>query len=152
METPPSPPLSVPLMRRLLSGSSNRSTPQNLSQLEPSIVLDIKKGKTKEVLLPLSEINVNVKDPESGDSALHLSITYHKNKITDKLLKVKSLDVNAINFKGQTPVHVAILNRNIYALNRLLKIRPVSFSSAFKFSSVHSFFISPFKCTAIDFA
>ncbi|XP_055388867.1 alpha-latrotoxin-Lhe1a-like [Condylostylus longicornis] len=97
-----------------------RIAPTRLSQLGPSIVLDIKKGKTKEVLAALLDDNINVKD-DCGDTALHLSIAFHKFKISDELLKARGLDVNAVNLKSQTPFMVAILHKNTDALNKLLK-------------------------------
>lgn len=88
--------------------------------LDTTISLDVKKGKIKEVLAVLNESNINSRDRETGDSALHLAIAYHHTRISKRLLQFRSLDVNIQNVKGLTPLHTAILHRNSTAIKQLL--------------------------------
>lgn len=79
------------------------------------------------------------------DSPLHLAVT-----MTDKPNGIKALldrqaDVNIINTRRQTPLHIAVLNNNEYAVQALLQkgvdinIRDVTGMSALDYATAKSF-------------
>lgn len=93
------------------------------------------KGKTKDV--DLSKLNndselinnnhelvhdinlLNIKDPLTGDTFLHRSTT---DNILDlvKYLIAKGVNINSKNHKGQTSLHIAIMNKNKEIIQELL--------------------------------
>ncbi len=62
--------------------------------------------------------NINMVD-ELGNSALHYTVSYHLNEVTDQLLK-HGAQPNMRNKQGETPVHIAVRIHNCHALQAML--------------------------------
>lgn len=99
--------------------AANQQLGLSETPLSPHIALLIKKGNVNDVLAAITDANINHRERESGDTALHLSVAFHRTKLSGKLLKIKAQNVNAINFKGETPLLQAIIYRNLKAFKQL---------------------------------
>lgn len=60
--------------------------------------------------------NVNIQDTEYGYSALHLASMHSRNTpMVNLLARASNIDVNIRSFKGDTPLHITVANKNYMA-------------------------------------
>ncbi len=69
-------------------------------------------------LIHSTKANIKIVD-EMGNSALHYTVSYHLNEVTDQLLK-QGVQPNIRNKQGETPVHIAVRVHNCHALQAML--------------------------------
>lgn len=70
-------------------------------------------------LINTSNINLNVKSLDTGNTALHVAT--NDPIILKALLNSKKFNINARNFKGQTPLIYAVINDKLDAVKLLIK-------------------------------
>ena len=79
-------------------------------------ISSLKKTNTKEgfrkFLTLLNDTNINETDPENGNSILHLAVE-HGAEIIVKHLIAKGAKIDSVNIKKNTPLHVAILKKQV---------------------------------------
>ncbi|CAH8676907.1 unnamed protein product [Schistosoma rodhaini] len=77
--------------------------------------------ETVRFLVALDNIKASEKD-EDGNTVLHLALGNTSVKILSLLLdNLQSLDVNALNNKGESPLHIACRNNSMECIEKLLK-------------------------------
>jgi ankyrin repeat protein len=82
----------------------------------------VDKGDCQSInLLRLMNINYFlVKEDKTDNNLLHCAVQSQKSDICSILLKIESVDINASNKEGYTPLHYAIKNNDISTLTKLL--------------------------------
>lgn len=74
-------------------------------------------------LLENFDIEVNLNETFSGNTALHLSVLNECYQIVELLLKDPFIDIKIKNFDGKTPLHIAIEKSNIGILECFFRLR-----------------------------
>lgn len=73
-------------------------------------------------LLSQKSINLQLTVPSSGFSVLHIAAATNKSaQVTESLLKYHSINVNAVDKTGRTPLHIAAHSGNRDIVKLLLR-------------------------------
>lgn len=71
------------------------------------------------------DIDFNNKDKEHGYTLLHHIVSFNNNNILEifnKIIKIKNLDINQIDFLGNNVLHIAINENNTKVIIKLIKM------------------------------
>merc|ERR1712037_446810 len=66
--------------------------------------------------------DVNTKKDEHGNTELIYAVIYQHNSVLALLLNTPNIDVNIVNYYGESAVHHAVSGNNIEALKLLLNV------------------------------
>ena len=92
----------------------------------PSLLLALKCNKEAIAQILLTKcgdktLNITDRDPDSGNTPLHLAAREGYVYVVDALLKYYNADVNVKNKYEDTSLHLAVKNRHIAVVERLVK-------------------------------
>lgn len=76
----------------------------------------------KNMVLFLSKIGANSNEVDKyGNSPLHLSCIFKRNEILDVLIFYKNIEINLLNFLGESPLYICIKSSYVYGVKRILE-------------------------------
>ncbi|XBS71764.1 ankyrin repeat domain-containing protein [Acerihabitans sp. KWT182] len=73
-----------------------------------------------------------IKEDKTDNNLLHYAVQRQRSDICDILLKIKTVDINARNKQGYTPLHYAIKNNDISTLNKILDMPNINLNDNWK--------------------
>ena len=113
---------------------------------EPEFILAVRQKNIDQIknLLKTNDKNILNNTNELGYTALHISIMFDYNDISELLLKNSQIDVNTITTNEVTPLRTACEKRNMYVLKLLLKRSDLDINYKFRDSDITAFMIAIF--------